>query len=81
MVLLEWADMESQIDRKASQLSKVAEFRSYVRPTWRPQLSAFCTALTGINQVRYNPSSLHHHYPGFHFHFTSRSPTPRRTSN
>jgi 3'-5' exoribonuclease 1 len=26
-------------------------FHSYVRPTWRPVLSSFCTQLTGITQV------------------------------
>jgi inhibitor of KinA sporulation pathway (predicted exonuclease) len=35
----------------AGTLQKVAEFRSFVKPTWRPQLSPFCTALTGITQV------------------------------
>jgi 3'-5' exoribonuclease 1 len=31
-------------------LQKVAEFRSFVKPTWRPELSSFCTSLTGITQ-------------------------------
>lgn len=34
----------------AETLETVAEFHQYVRPTWRPQLSAFCTELTGIEQ-------------------------------
>lgn len=29
----------------------VDEFRQFVRPTWRPQLSQFCTELTGITQA------------------------------
>lgn len=31
--------------------SAVAEFQRYVRPLFRPQLSAFCTSLTGIQQA------------------------------
>jgi len=37
---------------QASQLEIVDEFRSFVKPTWRPQLSQYCTNLTGITQVR-----------------------------
>jgi hypothetical protein len=29
----------------------IDQFHSYVRPTWRPDLSTFCTTLTGITQV------------------------------
>ena len=50
VVLLRWADREN--DGRASELTQVAEFRSYVRPTWRDTLTSFCTALTGITQVR-----------------------------
>jgi 3'-5' exoribonuclease 1 len=32
-------------------LEVVDEFHSFVKPTWRPKLSAFCTELTGIKQV------------------------------
>lgn len=32
-------------------LEIVDEFQSFVRPTWKPKLSAFCTELTGITQV------------------------------
>jgi len=46
--LLKWADKGS--NGMAGTLQKVAEFRSFVRPTWRPQLSPFCMALTGIAQ-------------------------------
>ncbi|KAI0781150.1 ribonuclease H-like domain-containing protein [Trametes elegans] len=45
--LLRWKDSPKG---KARELEVVDEFRSFVRPTWRPQLSAFCTALTGITQ-------------------------------
>jgi 3'-5' exoribonuclease 1 len=38
-------------DKTASKLEVVAEFRSFVKPTWRPTLSEFCTNLTGITQV------------------------------
>ena len=31
-------------------LEIVDEYRRYVRPTWKPQLSEFCTELTGITQ-------------------------------
>lgn len=56
--LLKWVDKGS--DGMASTLQKVAEFRSFVRPTWRPKLSPFCTSLTGITQVSVLP--LHHYY-------------------
>jgi len=34
------------------ELLPIDEFRSFVRPTWRPELHPFCTQLTGITQVR-----------------------------
>ncbi|KAG6889726.1 hypothetical protein C0995_015024 [Termitomyces sp. Mi166 len=46
--LMRWKDKTK--DLKASQLEVVAEFRSFVKPTWRPVLSKFCTDLTGITQ-------------------------------
>ena len=49
--LLRWKDKSAK--GKASQLEVVGEFRSFVKPTWRPQLSQFCTDLTGITQVRF----------------------------
>ncbi|KAI9064213.1 hypothetical protein FKP32DRAFT_1611313 [Trametes sanguinea] len=48
VVLLRWKDKD--IKGKARELEVVDEFRSFVRPTWRPQLSQFCSALTGITQ-------------------------------
>ncbi|KDQ59451.1 hypothetical protein JAAARDRAFT_33017 [Jaapia argillacea MUCL 33604] len=46
--LMRWKDKDEE--GKASQLEIVAEFRSFVKPTWRPTLSQFCTQLTGITQ-------------------------------
>ncbi|CDO70703.1 hypothetical protein BN946_scf184798.g18 [Trametes cinnabarina] len=56
VVLLRWKDKD--IKGKARQLEAVDEFRSFVRPTWRPKLSQFCTTLTGITQVRPPPPML-----------------------
>lgn len=50
--LLRWKDKSSK--GIASQLEIVDEFRSFVKPTWRPQLSEFCTELTGITQAQVN---------------------------
>ncbi|KAI0670592.1 ribonuclease H-like domain-containing protein [Trametes maxima] len=46
--LLRWKDKDFR--GKARELEVVDEFRSFVRPTWRPKLSPFCTTLTGITQ-------------------------------
>ncbi|KAI0290441.1 ribonuclease H-like domain-containing protein [Russula brevipes] len=46
--LLMWVDKEA--NGMAGTLQKVAEFRSFVKPTWRPRLSPFCISLTGITQ-------------------------------
>ena len=46
---MKWRDRSD--DNKASQLEVVDEFRSFVKPTWRPMLSDFCKNLTGITQV------------------------------
>ncbi|KIJ44152.1 hypothetical protein M422DRAFT_169077, partial [Sphaerobolus stellatus SS14] len=50
VVLLTWADRD-EADGKAGQLQVVDEFKSFVRPTWKPKLSEFCTSLTGITQA------------------------------
>ncbi|KAF9228000.1 hypothetical protein BS17DRAFT_774617 [Gyrodon lividus] len=55
--LLRWKT--KSVKGKASQLEIVDEFRSFVKPTWRPQLSQFCTHLTGITQAQVN------HAPAF----------------
>jgi hypothetical protein len=44
-----WKDKE---DGRASELVTVDEFRSFVKPIWNPELTEFCTNLTGITQVR-----------------------------
>ncbi|PPQ89115.1 hypothetical protein CVT25_006487 [Psilocybe cyanescens] len=46
--VLQWTDRTE--DGRADTLEVIDEFRSFVRPTWRPTLSAFCTELTGITQ-------------------------------
>ncbi|KAJ2930098.1 hypothetical protein H1R20_g7017, partial [Candolleomyces eurysporus] len=46
--LLRWKDKTE--DDTASELEVVDEFRTFVRPTWRPILSDFCRELTGITQ-------------------------------
>ncbi|KAI0083989.1 ribonuclease H-like domain-containing protein [Irpex rosettiformis] len=46
--LLRWKYKDEK--GKASRLEVVDEFRSFVKPSWRPQLSSFCTTLTGITQ-------------------------------
>ncbi|KIY65042.1 hypothetical protein CYLTODRAFT_424693 [Cylindrobasidium torrendii FP15055 ss-10] len=52
IVLARWEDkMASGPSRgHAKKLSIVAEFHTFVRPTWRPKLTPFCTELTGITQ-------------------------------
>ncbi|KAJ6546468.1 ribonuclease H-like domain-containing protein [Mycena vulgaris] len=54
--LMRWKDRNGD---KASQLEVVAEFRSFVKPSFRPLLSAFCTELTGITQEQVDSA------PGF----------------
>jgi len=46
--MLRWKDRTD--DGRASALEIVEEFRTFVRPTWKPTLSSFCTQLTGITQ-------------------------------
>ncbi|KAL1406442.1 hypothetical protein Q8F55_008141 [Vanrija albida] len=47
VVLLRW---EPRDDGARSCLVTVDTFHTYVRPTWRPVLSDFCSSLTGIGQ-------------------------------
>ncbi|KAF8710690.1 Exonuclease, partial [Rhizoctonia solani] len=49
VVLLKWSDRDGE--GRARTLEVVDEFRSYVKPIWRPKLSDFCTSLTGITQA------------------------------
>lgn len=57
VVLLRWKQAEqssedSQVERSTfdQELYIASTFHSYVRPTWQPILSTFCTSLTGITQ-------------------------------
>ncbi len=55
VVLMGWTyEWEEGADgrRRATnaRIAHIDTFHSYVRPTWRPQLSHFCTSLTGIEQ-------------------------------
>ncbi|TRM61740.1 ribonuclease H-like domain-containing protein [Schizophyllum amplum] len=52
--LMRWRDKGA--DGTASVLEVVDTFHSYVRPTWRPVLSQFCTDLTGITQSQVDAS-------------------------
>lgn len=54
--LLKWADREP--NGMVGPLQKVAEFRSFARPTWRPELSSFCVSLTGITQEQVDSAPL-----------------------
>ncbi|KAF7304714.1 Exonuclease domain-containing protein [Mycena kentingensis (nom. inval.)] len=47
VVLMRWKD---RIGGRASRLEVVAEHHTFVRPSWRPTLSDFCTELTSITQ-------------------------------
>jgi len=50
--LMRWKDKSTSSNSRTSQLEIVDEFRSFVKPTWAPKLSAFCTSLTGITQAQ-----------------------------
>ncbi|KAF5331161.1 hypothetical protein D9619_005972 [Psilocybe cf. subviscida] len=52
--LLEWTDRTEETT--ASVLKVKDEFKSFVKPTWRPTLSDFCTQLTGIRQEQVDAS-------------------------
>jgi len=54
--LLKWADRGP--NGMVGPLQKVAEFRSFVKPTWRPELSSFCVSLTGITQEQVDSAPL-----------------------
>jgi 3'-5' exoribonuclease 1 len=53
---MRWKDKSADGSGQASQLEVVDEFRSFVKPTWAPELTPFCMKLTGITQVT---TSLH----------------------
>ncbi|KAL7425065.1 NAPDH-dependent diflavin reductase [Cryptotrichosporon argae] len=44
------ATAHGQRKQRVRRLVKVDTFHTYVRPTWQPRLSEFCTGLTGITQ-------------------------------
>jgi 3'-5' exoribonuclease 1 len=48
---MRWKDKSTDGSSQASQLEVVDEFRSFVKPTWAPELTPFCMNLTGITQV------------------------------
>ncbi|THV07453.1 hypothetical protein K435DRAFT_257846 [Dendrothele bispora CBS 962.96] len=48
VVLMRWKD--KNVQGEASQLAVVDEFHAFVKPTWKPRLTKFCTDLTGITQ-------------------------------
>jgi len=54
--MLRWKDRTD--DGRASSLELVEEFRTFVRPTWKPTLSSFCTQLTGISQSQVDTAPL-----------------------
>ena len=45
----------------ARTLELEASWRTYVKPDVHPQLSAFCTKLTGITQDRVNNAAISNH--------------------
>lgn len=50
VVLLRWRTRPTSSNPFNQDLYIAASFQSYVRPTFKPQLSTFCTDLTGITQ-------------------------------
>ncbi|GAA5979131.1 hypothetical protein JCM11641_008436 [Rhodosporidiobolus odoratus] len=54
VILLQWRRRAPPIASEGREgnweLVKTDEFHSFVKPTWRPRLSDFCTELTGIEQ-------------------------------
>ncbi|KAJ7219074.1 ribonuclease H-like domain-containing protein [Mycena pura] len=52
--LMMWKDRNGD---KARQLELIDEFRSFVKPSWRPMLSQFCKDLTGITQEQVDAAS------------------------
>jgi hypothetical protein len=56
-VLLQWGEDDEGNEGEGAaartrRLHIIDTFHTYVRPTWRPTLSAYCTSLTGIEQAR-----------------------------
>lgn len=57
MILCRWKEswdgkpMTGDGSMKGSRLEQLDTFHTYVRPTWKPILTDFCSTLTGITQV------------------------------
>jgi inhibitor of KinA sporulation pathway (predicted exonuclease) len=54
VILCRWKegwDGELVEGSEGSRLEQLDTFHTYVRPTWKPILTEFCTSLTGITQV------------------------------
>ncbi|GAA5885242.1 hypothetical protein JCM6882_009534 [Rhodosporidiobolus microsporus] len=49
-------EQEVEEQEEEWELVKVDEFHSFVKPMWKPQLSPFCTKLTGIQQSDVDPA-------------------------
>jgi 3'-5' exoribonuclease 1 len=45
--------MTGEGSMQGSRLEQLDTFHTYVRPTWKPILTEFCSTLTGITQVSY----------------------------
>ncbi|KAF8874627.1 ribonuclease H-like domain-containing protein [Gymnopilus junonius] len=59
VVVLQWTDKDES--GTATKLEVVDEFRTFVRPTWRPTLSDFCMELTAITQEQVDTAPLFRH--------------------
>ncbi|GAA5863805.1 hypothetical protein JCM1840_005772 [Sporobolomyces johnsonii] len=51
VILLQWRRRDGPEEDDDWVLEKVDEYHSFVKPMWKPQLSPFCTELTGIEQA------------------------------
>ncbi|GAA5954254.1 hypothetical protein JCM21900_005223 [Sporobolomyces salmonicolor] len=51
VILLQWRRRDGPDGDNTWVLEKVDEYHSFVKPTWKPQLTPFCTELTGIEQA------------------------------
>ncbi|CEQ39795.1 SPOSA6832_01343, partial [Sporobolomyces salmonicolor] len=51
VILLQWRRRDGPDGDDTWVLEKVDEYHSFVKPMWKPQLTPFCTELTGIEQA------------------------------
>lgn len=42
-----------KVEKRTKRLQRIDTFHTYIKPTWQPVLSEFCTTLTGITQVSF----------------------------